>query len=519
MKEKVVIYARFSSDKQNEQSIDGQLRYCTAYATQHQMEIVHSYIDRATSGRSTKNRDEFMQMIEDSKKHGFSKILVWKLDRFARNRYDAAIYRKKLEQNNVKLVSVTENMGDGPEALLMEAIAEAMAQMYSQVLSQNVIRGMKETALNGRSTGGTIPLGYKVQDKKLAINYETAPAVRYIFDSFLNGVSYKEMANNLNERGYKTSTGRAFNKNSFHRLLKNPVYIGTYHYMDVIKENAVPAIIDKDIFNKVQAKLAIQKAAQRRHKKVDYLLTGKLFCGHCGECMLGESAKSKTGNLYYYYTCVNKKKRKCKKRRENKDDIEEFVVKKTLELVLSEERIEYLTKQISERHNKQAESGKLQKLLDRKKSLEKQYNNIVSKFKYITVERLFNDLNKEAEQIQAAIELLDQEILQERLLNKLPLTTEVIGTFLRQFFDGDLNDENFRRRVIDHLVNSVYVYDDGRIDIFYNTDYSSEPVSYNDIKMSKSSTNENNGSPEQAYSNFFVIDRVFGFSLKRENRS
>ena len=146
-------------------------------------------------------------------------------------------------------------------------------------------------------------------------------------------------------------------------------------------------------------------------------------------------------------------------------------------------------------------------------------NNIVSKFKYITVERLFNDLNKEAEQIQAAIDLLDKEILQERLLNKLPLTTEVIGTFLRQFFDGDLNDENFRRRVIDHLVNSVYVYDDGRIDIFYNTDYSSEPVSYNDIKMSKSSTNENNGSPEQAYSNFFVIDRVFGFSLKRENRS
>ena len=261
MKEKVVIYARFSSEKQNEQSIDGQLRYCTAYATQHQMEIVHSYIDRATSGRSTKNRDEFLQMIEDSKKRGFSKILVWKLDRFARNRYDAAIYRKQLEQYNVKLVSVTENMGDGPEALIMEAIVEAMAQMYSQVLSQNVIRGMRESALNGQSTGGVIPLGYKIQDKKLTINYETAPAAKYIFESFLNGISYKEIADNLNNRGYKTTSGKAFNKNSFHRLLKNPVYIGTYQYMDIIKENAVPAIIDKDTFDKVQAKLAIQKAA------------------------------------------------------------------------------------------------------------------------------------------------------------------------------------------------------------------------------------------------------------------
>lgn len=519
MKEKVVIYARFSSDKQNEQSIDGQLRYCTAYATQHQMEIVHSYIDRATSGRSTKNRDEFMQMIEDSKKHGFSKILVWKLDRFARNRYDAAIYRKQLEQNNVKLVSVTENMGDGPEALIMEAIVEAMAQMYSQVLSQNVRRGMKETALNGRSTGGTIPLGYKVQDKKLTINYETAPAVRYIFDSFLNGVSYNEIANNLNERGYKTSTGRAFNKNSFHRLIKNPVYIGTYHYMDIVKKNAVPAIIDKDTFDKVQAKLAIQLPTRRRHEKVDYLLTGKLFCGHCGECMIGESARGKQGNIFYYYTCINKKKRCCDKKRENKDAIEEFVVDKTLELVLSEDKIERLTKQILDRHNKQAANGKLQRLLDRKKSLEKQYDNIVSKFKYITVERLYKDLNKEAEQIQTSIELLDKEILQEQLMNKFPLTTESVKTFFRQILNGDINDERFRRRIIDHFVNSVYVYDDGRVDIFYNTNYNIEPVRHLNIKTSQGSNNENNGSPEQAYSNFFVIDRVFGFSLKRENRS
>ena len=166
---RAVIYARYSSDNQREESIEGQLRDCNEYAKYNDIEIVGTYIDRAFSAK-TDDRPDFQRMIADSGKKLFDLVLVWKLDRFARNRYDSAFYRYNLKKNKVKLVSVKENISDGPESIILESMIEGIAEYYSANLSQNVKRGFRENALKGKWNGGAVPIGYKIVDHKLTIS-------------------------------------------------------------------------------------------------------------------------------------------------------------------------------------------------------------------------------------------------------------------------------------------------------------------------------------------------------------
>ena len=172
-----VIYARYSSDNQREESIEGQIRECAAYAEKNGITIVKHYIDRAVSAK-TDNRPEFQQMIKDSDKKLFDIVLVWKLDRFARNRYDSARYKTQLKKNGVKLVSATEIISEGPEGIILESVLESYAEYYSADLSEKVIRGMTENALKGKFTGGAIPFGYTINaDRRFEIDPLTAPFV------------------------------------------------------------------------------------------------------------------------------------------------------------------------------------------------------------------------------------------------------------------------------------------------------------------------------------------------------
>ena len=138
---KAVIYARFSSEKQNEASIEGQLRECMQYAEYNDIQVVGNYIDRAFSAK-TDNRPEFQRMIKDSYRHTFDCIIVWKLDRFARNRYDSAHYKALLKKNGVKVISAKETIAEGSEGILLESVLEGMAEYYSADLSEKVIRGL-----------------------------------------------------------------------------------------------------------------------------------------------------------------------------------------------------------------------------------------------------------------------------------------------------------------------------------------------------------------------------------------
>lgn len=209
-----VIYARYSSDKQTEQSIEGQVRECTSYALSKDLDVIDTYIDRALSG-TVDNRPAFQQMIKDSSTGKFNNIIVYKTDRFARNRYDSAKYKSQLKKNGVKLHYAKEHIPDGIEGILMESLLEGMAEYYSAELSQKVKRCMRENILKGKYVGGVVPLGFKISnDKTYIIDEETAPVVRAIFNMKASGNTNVEILEYLNSLGLSSSKGYKYNKNS-----------------------------------------------------------------------------------------------------------------------------------------------------------------------------------------------------------------------------------------------------------------------------------------------------------------
>ena len=268
---RAVAYARFSSDNQRDESIDAQLRAINKFAEENGYEIVGEYIDRAKTGTND-HREDFQRMIADSASGDFEAVIVHKLDRFARSRYDSAFYKRTLKNNGVQLVSVLEHFGDNPESIIMEGLLESMSEYYSANLSREVKKGQMENALACKHTGGQPPLGYRVtSDLKYEIDEDEAKVIRLIFNSVLNGMSYTDISEELNSRGYRTRRGMEFGKNSLYEILRNEKYAGVYTFRrstpancngkrnnhgnrsDMIRvEGGVPQIISREVFDAVQ---------------------------------------------------------------------------------------------------------------------------------------------------------------------------------------------------------------------------------------------------------------------------
>ena len=322
-----VIYARFSSHSQTEQSIEGQLKVCYEYAAVNNITIVSEYIDRAQSGTSD-SRVEFQRMIADSDRHTFDAVLVYQLDRFARNRYDSAINKSKLKKNGVRVISAKENITDDASGILVEGVLESMAEYYSAELSQKIHRGMEINAQKCLSNGSNPGLGFKVDsERRFYVDESEAAIVREIFEQYAGGKTVADIIKELNARRINTSHGKEFNKNSLHRLLRNKRYIGTYLYKDTETPGGMPRIIEDELFERVQTILDKNKAAPARKRgNGEYLLTTKLFCGYCREMMTGYGGTGKSGKAYHYYACKNAKKHLCQKKVVDKDRIENRVV-------------------------------------------------------------------------------------------------------------------------------------------------------------------------------------------------
>ena len=328
---RVAQYARFSSDNQRSESIDAQIRHMNQFCKQNHWQVVATYTDEARSA-TTDNRPQFQQMINDSSKGLFDIVLVHKLDRFSRDRYDSAIYKKKLKKNNVRLCSVLERLDNTPESIMMESVLEGMAEYYSENLSREVKKGNRENALKCVHNGGCCPLGYKLNDeRKLVIDPYEAEAVKMIFYMFSNGYGYSKIAETLNNMGYQPKRGGMFGKNSLNSILSNEKYTGVFVFgkntEDEIRiENGCPQIISKSLFQKVQRiKAANKRNAGSYHSKEFYLLTGKIFCDVCGKRMIGNvrySGRSKT--RLATYRCQTHRK-ECKNKELNKDYIDSHV--------------------------------------------------------------------------------------------------------------------------------------------------------------------------------------------------
>ena len=474
-----VIYARYSSDNQREESIEGQIRECKEFADRSNITIIDTYIDRALSAR-TDQRPEFQRMIKDSAKRLFDVVIVWKLDRFSRDRYDSAHYKSILKKNGVKVVSAKENISEGPEGIILESMLEGMAEYYSAELSVKIIRGMTENALKCKYNGGGLPLGYTTDSEQhYQVDPATAPVVQEIFQRYADGETVTEIIHSLNQRGIKTSRGNAFNKNSLRCMLKNRHFIGEYRYRDIVVPNGVPAIVSPELFERVQRRLEQNKRAPARKKAVvEYLLTTKLFCGDCGAFMIGESGTSHTGTTHYYYKCSNAKRNKgCHKKAVKKDWIEQLVVQQTKAVVLQDEAIKRIAKAVVAL---QKQGNNVLPLLEKQlKQTEKGIENMLNAIQQGIVTSSTKARLEELEHTKKELEI---NILQEKI-QKPTLTEEQVVFWIGRFKDGDIHDSKYRRDLIDIFVNAVYVYDD-RIVFTFNVKDGARTVTLEDIQSS-----------------------------------
>jgi len=454
----VVIYARYSSDNQTEQSIEGQLRVCNEYARTHDMLVIRTYIDRAMTGTND-NRPDFRNMIADSAKRDFDCVLVYKFDRFSRNKYETAIHKKTLKDNGVKVVSATEYIPDTPEAIIFEGMLEAMAQYYSEELSQKVRRGMNETRLKGNYTGGFLIYGYKVENHKILIDEEKAEVVRYIYDQYAQGVYVKDIIAHLTVKGI-FNRGKKFARNTVYNILKNEKYSGIYRHNDEVFDNIYPQIVPTEIYEIVRKKIETNKYG-KRSVKVVYLLRNKLKCGYCGSPISAECGTAKNGEKIRYYKCLGRKHQNgCKKSQVRKEILEKYVLDNVIEQLSKPEIQNYIADRLMAiQERKIKENSALNALTKEIRQTENAVNNIME-----AIEQGGTSATamKRLRELETKLEDLQRQITIEKAKSAFRLSKADII----RFYKAGIEKEPIK--LINHLIKEILLYDDKMI-IFYNT--------------------------------------------------
>ena len=340
------ICARYSTDNQNPDSIEVQVSKCTEWCHQNNMPILGVYADEATSGMKD-TRPQYQKMMEQLRIGVADTVVIYDQSRMFRKMTAWFAFRDELSAMGVSVVCVTQPMIGkdlrDPTNFMTEGSMALFNQIWALQSRQKTIEKMRFMARNGQHTGGKPALGYEVKDGRLVICEPEAAIVRRIFSEYAAGKSYKQIIDGLNLEGLKTKRGSAFGANSLHDLLHNEKYIGTLVYgaspyredgsrnthkkdgTDVIRiENAIPQIIDKELFETVQNKMQQNKRQQggRPVQKRDYPLKGKVFCADCKSAMSVAISHGK----YFYYKCSGKKrKHQCQAKPISVDELEQIV--------------------------------------------------------------------------------------------------------------------------------------------------------------------------------------------------
>ena len=483
-----------------DESIDAQVRAIEEYTNKNNIQIVKTFIDRAKSATSA-NRPEFQNMIKfcEADNTGISMVIVHKLDRFSRDKYDSAMYKQKLKVNGIRVVSVLENLNDSPESVILESVIEGMAQYYSANLAREVAKGQKENALKALHNGGDAPLGYDVEhDKTYTINEEEAQAVKIIFDMYVKGYSYSNIIDELNELGYKTKRGNKFGKNSLHGILSNEKYTGVYVFNktqrkgvngkrnghkqksedEIIKvEGGMPQIIDKETFNQAQEMMQRRKKSPGAHKATTtYLLTGIIRCGECGHAMQGNKRKDKYGNDYISYRCgCRKQKRDCKNREIKRDYLETFILQELEKNILNDDAIPVLSKALNEKLKESNDNNaELLKSLENKlEKVNKEINNILNAIMNGIVNSMLKEKLDELEQVKINLDLKMSELKREnKEIDTVGVTEDQIRAMFSQFrkFVIQRNIPECKKFIGDYI-KEVIIYKD-YIDVIFNVVFS-----------------------------------------------
>ena len=476
---KAASYCRYSSDNQREESIQAQSRAIKEYANKEKIQIVKIYTDEARSA-TTDNRPGFLQMIKDSEMRIFDLVLVHKLDRFARNRYDSAFYKRELKQNGVKLKSVLENLDDSPESIILESVLEGMNEYYSANLSREVMKGMKETALQCKHTGGKPPLGYDVaKDKTYVINEQEARAVKLMYELHAEGKGYTIICDTLNNQGYRTQTGRLFSRTSIYNILINEKYKGVYVFnrteskingkrnhskskeeSEIIRiKDGMPEIVNEDLWNKVNDLMKSRKKGTNSAKE-NYLLSGLIICGKCSGSMVGNRRKAgRNKRMYKTYEYSTRKRAKgCDMKAVNKEYVEKLVIDQLVKDIFSPAAINKIVKDMSEYTKKQTNviSKDIKVLNDELTGIETEIGNIVNA---IASGMFHASMKEKMDLLETRKSIIQTRIAEAKLQLDIHIPSEeVIRNYLEK--DSDIKNKSLddQKKTIQTFISKVAVY-------------------------------------------------------------
>ena len=524
-----VIYARYSSDSQREESIEGQVRECIAFAERKGYTVIHTYIDRALSGTRADNRPEFQQMISDSTLREFQYVIVWKIDRFSRDKFDSVKYKYALKSSGVSVIFATEPIDGSPEGQMMESVFEGISVYYIKDLAQKTSRGMTENAIKGKFNGGTLTFGYTIDENHhFQLDPVNAPIVLDVFTRYSEGETIRSILDDINSK--MSNNGRKFTYHFLNWMLNNRRYLGEYKFQDTINNEAIPPIVSQELFDKCQHRLNVNKhkAGSFKNNKEKYLLTGKIFCGNCGATISGISGTGKCKSIYRYYKCMNVKKHKCRKKPVQKELIENIVLNAAMDIFKDKALIRKISKACFDLQSK--ESPMLPALKRRLRENQKEIKNLMNAIKAGIV---LKTTKAELEKLESEHEQLETNIAMEKLVKPV-IPQEKIQVWLMKFAASDLSDQSQKQKIIDIFVNSVYVYDD-RVVVFVNykdgercVDFSvvsdsGNPEDAGNSNEKKTNTHENECSPliksgdpygnRKSFRDFRIFMRIVEFRM------
>lgn len=425
--ENAVIYARYSSHNQTENSIEAQVSAARQYATTHKYHVIEVFADRAKTGTND-NREEFQRMLSMTEQHGFSVIIVWKIDRFGRNREEIALNKYRCKKNGVRVEYVAENITSGPEGVILESVLEGFAEYYSKQLSQNTKRGIKNVASKGGYTGGKPPYGYRIVDGKYEVVPEEAKKIKEVFKLFAAGLNFKEIAERLD---LQSTNIRIY-------LSNKSYYDGVYRRCGVNVENVIPPIIDENIFMSVQDKL---HSYTKRKKPATFILTGKIFCKECGAKFIGSSSgvyknKVKVANYNYYISTCRCGGHLTRMRTEILDS---YCFNQISAVLQSEYNLDNLVSKI---HGKLEDKLKGSSSIDTKKSLSTKRQRLIDAYEKGVLE--MNELSER-------LAVLDEALAKCSLPIYVPSEAEIKNFIL------EMKNINSDRALINSLVSGIIV--------------------------------------------------------------
>lgn len=500
---RAVGYCRFSSDMQREESIDAQKRFISIYAAQNNYEIIHFYCDRAKSGKNM-NRPEFQKMMEDSHNGGFQAIIVHKLDRFSRNTVDTLSTIDELKSRGIEIISVYEKIEHTAMGELMLKIISGMSEYYIKNLANEVLKGQKENAFKGLANGGKGCLGYNIVNKRYVINEKEAESVKIIFQLYADGYGYNSIINKLNSLGYRTKTGKPFGKNSLYAILNNEKYFGIYTFNKIARgnshgqrnshrlkpeneiiriENGVPAIISKELWNRVQAIRKINPKG-KSHNKYFYLLSGLIYCGECGYKMHGNPHNTGNGGpIYITYRCNHKdNNHSCCCKEVRREYVEAYVIEELFRHFFNDDSIPLITTEFNKKLL-QSRNSKDDEYLQYKSTwqlLNKSRSNLLDAIKQTGFNKSIGDELKNVEDQMERCEAFLKEC-DERSSKISTVTEEQVKQSLDQLKEFAKHSEKEEvRAMIQSYVERVTVYND-KIEVTYKVALPStkEPLKYN----------------------------------------